>query len=147
MEKDSIRGDKLRDLILLVYLNNKYGLGTTIKLSKLKQFLSYSTGGLYNALDDSGYFIRKGDEITLSDAGERYARKNLMQRFRAVYPVGYFLTFFGMILIAHWYLLMYHDIFLFFDWTVGLSFILVGLLIRFALPPFAYWILKIRGKV
>lgn len=137
----------MRELILLVYLNNKYGLGKKIKLSKLKQFIGYSTGGLYNALDESGYFIRKGDEIALSASGETYAGKKLLRQFRAMYPIGYFFIFFGIMLIAQWYLYTYYKIFLSFDWTTGISFIVVGLLIRFGLPPLVYWILKITRKV
>ena len=137
----------MRELILLVYLNNKYGLGKKIKLSKLKQILGYSTGGLYNALDESGFFIRKGDEIVLSASGETYAGKKLLRQFRAMYPIGYFFVFFGIMLIAQWYLYTYYKIFLSFDWTTGISFIVTGLLIRFALPPLVYWILKITRKV
>jgi len=83
-KEDSIKGDKLRDLILLVYLNNKYGLGKKIKISKLKEFLGYSTGGLYNALDESGFFIRKGDGIALSASGETYAGKKLLGQIQMV---------------------------------------------------------------
>lgn len=146
-KSDLIKGDKLRELILLVYLNDKYWLDKRIEVSNLKKFLHYSTGGIYNALDESGYFERKGNEITLSDRGKRYAIKELMQRYRVLYPLGYFLLFFGIILIIHWYLLTYHRIFLFFDWTVGLSFIVCGLLLRFAMPALTFWFLKIRKKV
>jgi len=133
--------------MLLVYLNNRYGLGKKIRISKLKQFLGYSTGGIYNALDESGHFIRKLDEITLSDKGERYVRKELLHQYRAFYPISYFLIFFGIVLIAHWYLYTFHNTFLLFDWIVGFSFIIVGLLIRLALLPFLYWFLKIRKRV
>lgn len=145
--KDSIKGDKLRELILLVYLNDRYGLNKKLKASKLKEFLGYSTGGLYNALDESGYFERNKDEITLSEKGARYAKRELMRQFKAIYPIGYFLLLFGIILVGHWYLLTHHNILLFFDWTVGFSFILGGLLLRFALPAFVFWMLKIRRKI
>lgn len=146
-KRDLIRGDKLRDLILLVYLNDKYGLGKRVKISKLKRFLGYSTGGIYNALDESGYFTRKGDEILLSDKGERYVRKELMQWYRVVYPLGYFMVCFGIVLVGHWYLYTYHDIFLLFNWAVGFAFIGGGLVIRFALPLLTYWLLKITKKM
>lgn len=145
--RELIRGDKLRDLILLVYLNNKYGLGTAIRPSKLRQYLRYSTGGFYNALDESGYFTRKGDEIQLSSKGERYARMELMSQFRAFNPIAYFLVFFGIVLMAHWYLYTFYKTFLFFDWTVGMSFTILGLVLRFALPFFVYWFLKITKRL
>lgn len=145
--RDSIKGDKLRELILLVYLNDRYGLSKKLKVSKLKEILGYSTGGLYNALDESGYFERNKDEIALSEKGVRYAKENLMRQFRAIYPIGYFFLLFGIILIGHWYLLKYHNILLFFDWTVGFSFILGGLLLRLALPAMVFWMLKILRKM
>jgi len=49
-KKDLIKGDMLRELIFLVYLNNKYGLGKRIRISKLKDFIGYSTGGIYLSL-------------------------------------------------------------------------------------------------
>lgn len=146
-KRESLRGDKLRDLILLVYLNNRYGLGKKIRVSNLKQFLDYSTGGLYHALGASGYFKRKGDDITLSKKGEEYVRKELLQPYKALYPIGYFFVFFGIVLIAHWYLLTYHNILLPFDWITGFSFIIMGLFLRFALLSFVYWYLKLRKKV
>lgn len=146
-KKDLIRGDKLRDLILLVYLNDKYGLGKRVEVSKLKRFLGYSTGGIYNALDESGYFARKGDEILLSDKGEKYVRKELMQWYRVLYPTGYLIVFLGIILVAHWYLYTYHNVFLLFDWSVGFACIAGGLTVRFALPALTYWYLKITKKV
>lgn len=147
VERDVIKGDKLHELMLLVHLNSKYGLGTTLKLFKLKKFLDYSPGGLYGALEGSGYFSRKGDEIELSDKGERYVNRKLMAQLRALYSISYFLLFFGIVLIVHWHSYTYHKIFLIFPWTVGLSFIGVGLLIRFGLLPLGYWLLKVRRKV
>lgn len=134
-------------MIFLVYLNNRFGLGKKIQISKVKQFLGYSTGGLYNALDESGYFLRKGDDITLSKLGEEYVKKELMQPYKAFYPISYLFIFFGIILIAHWYLLTYHNILLRFDWITGFAFIIMGLFLRFALLPFVYWYLKLRKRV
>lgn len=128
-------------------MNDRFGFGKKISVSKVKQYLGYSTGGLYNALDDSGYFIRKVDDIVLSKKGEEYVKKELMQPYRAFYPIGYFFVFFGIVLIAHWYLLTYHNVLLHFDWITGFSFIIMGLFLRFALLPFVYWYLKLRKKV
>lgn len=145
--RELIKGDKLREMIFLVYLNNKYGLGKRIEVRKLKDFLGYSTGGLYNALDESGYFVRNVDEITLSEKGKRYVRSELMQYYRAFNPIGHFLIFLGLVLILQWYLLTYHRILMVFDWYVGISIIAGGLLIRFALLPMIYWFLKVRRKL
>lgn len=137
----------MRELMLLVYLNNRYGFGKKIEISKLKQFLDYSTGGLYHALDESGYFVRKGDEITLSDKGEKYVKNVVMKYYGAFNIIGYFLIFLGFVLTLQWYLLTYHKILLFLDWYSGLTIVAGGLAIRFALLPMIYWLLRIRKKI
>lgn len=145
--RELIRGDKLRDLILLVYLNNKYGLGTKVDVSKLKDYIGYTRTGLATALSESAYFIRKGDEITLTDAGERYVKKVWMPYYRAFNPIAYFFIFLGLILLTQWYLLTYNKILLSVDWYAGVALIAGGLLIRFALLPASYWLLKFRRRV
>ena len=146
-KKDLVRGDRLRDLMLLVHLNNRYGLGTKMDDSRLAQFLRYSRTGLRTAIYTSGYFAKKGDEITLTAKGERYVRMELLPTYRAVNPIGYFLVFLGSLLVAQWYLLNYYDTLLVFDWSVGLYVIVGGLVIRFAILPMSYWFLKMRRKV
>jgi len=148
LRKDElIRGDKLRDLVLIVYLNNKYGLGTKIDDAKVQSFIGYSRSGFNTAINESGYFVRKGDEIMLSEKGERYVKKELMPYYKAFNPIGYFLIFLGSLLFLQWYLLTYFKFLLILDWLSGLSIIVGGLLIRFALLPTIYWFLKIRRKV
>ena len=137
----------MRELILLVYLNDRYGFSKKLDVSKLKEFIGYSAGGLYNALDESGYFHRKGDEISLSDKGEKYAKRELMRQYRNLYPLSYVFIFLGIILTAHWYLLQYRDVLLFFDWAVGASLIVCGLIVRFMMPALTLWFLRIFKKV
>lgn len=146
-KRDLIKGDMLRDLIFLVYLNNKYGLGKRIRIAKLKKFIGYSTGGVYSALDESGYFLRKGDEIRLSKEGEKYVRKKLLPHYMAFNIVSYFIIFVGVLLLVHWFLRTRYDIIVVFDWLDGLSFIIGGLVMRFALLPLVYWLLKVMKKI
>jgi hypothetical protein len=146
-KRELIRGDKLRDLILLVYLNNKYGLGKKVDVSKLKDFIGYSRTGLATALSESVYFIREGDAIALTDAGERYVKKVWMRYYRAFNPVGYLFIFLGLILFAQWYLLTYYKILLSLNWYGGIALIVSGLLIRFALLPMSYWLLKLKKRM
>lgn len=61
-KEEKLKGDKIRDLILIVYLNNKYDKDKN-RIPWLKEKLGYSTGGIYNALDESGYFERTSDAI------------------------------------------------------------------------------------
>jgi len=58
-----------------IYLNDKYGRSSEFRISELKNFFSYSTGGIYGALDSSGFFIRNGSTIKLSEEGVEYAKK------------------------------------------------------------------------
>jgi hypothetical protein len=146
-KRNQIRGDKLRELLLMVYLNNKYGLGTRIEISKLKQLLGYSQSGIYSALDESGYFDRKVDEIRLSEEGEKYVKKEIVQQYKAFNTIGYLFIFVGLVLILQWYLLTFHGILLTLDWYSGAALIAGGLIFRFALLPADYWLLKVRGKV
>jgi len=142
-----IRGDKMRELLLLVYLNNKYGLGTKIEISKLKQLLDYSQSGIYSALDESGYFDRKGDEIRLSEEGEKYVKKEIMPLYNPFKTIGYFFIFVGLVLILQWYLLAFYGITLFLNWYPGAALIVGGLIFRFALLPTDYWLLKVSRKI
>lgn len=142
-----IKGDMLRDLIFLVYLNDKYGLGKRIRISKLKSLIGYSTGGVYNALDESEYFIRKGDEIRPSKEGEEYVKKKLLPYYKPLNIISYYIIFFGILLLVHWFLRTHYNIIIVFDWPVALSFIIVGLVIRFALLPLVYYILKATKKI
>jgi len=146
-KRNLIRGDKLRDLILLVYLNDKYGLGKRVEISKLKRFLGTAVVVYITLLMSLGVKATICDEISLSDKGERYVRKELMQWYRVLYPLGYFMVCFGIVLVGHWYLYTYHNIFLLFNWAVGFAFIGGGLAIRFALPLLTYWLLKITKKM
>lgn len=143
---DLLRGDKLRELMLFIYLNNKYGRITEFAISELKKFTGYSTGGIYNALDSSGYFVRKGSDITLSKTGRDYVKKELMTPFKNIYPLSYLLVFLGFILLLHWYLYTYQDTYLVFEWNVGLAIIVAGLVLRFALPALTYIVLIIKKK-
>lgn len=144
--KASLKGDKLRELMLFVYLNNKYGRSTKYNISELKQFIGYSAGGIYNALDSSGFFVRNGSDITLSKKGKDYVKKELMHSFENFYPVSYFLVFLGVILLVHWYLYTYHGEYLVFEWNIGLAIVMSGLVLRFALPSLTYIGLIIKKK-
>jgi len=146
-KKDLIKGDRLRDLMLLVHLNNRYGMGTKMDDSRLAEFLHYSRTGLSTAIKESGFFEEKGDEITLSEKGERYVRAELLPSYRAVNPIGYFLIFLGSLLFVQWYLVSYYRTLLVFHWSSGPAVIVFGLFVRFALLPTRYWVLKILKKV
>ena len=86
-KEDLVKGDKLRDLILLVYLNNKYGKEKN-EIPELQEILNYSTGGIYGALDFSGYFQRSPVGIELTEKGKDYLTKKILPQYNAFNPFG-----------------------------------------------------------
>jgi len=146
MSEKRLKGDKLRELILLVHLNEKYGSGN-VRISRLKKTLDYSTGGIYNALDESGYFKHKGDVITLSNKGHEYIKKQWVRYFSIVNPLSYFIIIVGALLFLSWYLKVYHNAFLVFNWYQGIVVIIAGLIIRFGLMRLMFWTLRAQKKL
>jgi len=144
-EKETLKGDKLRELIHLVYLNSKYGTGEA-RISRLKEALGYSTGGIYNALDESGFFDRKGDEIHLTIRGVEYAEKTLLPYFSAFNPIAYMLMFLGTLCILQWYLWSLART-LIFDWRVGTILIVGGIVLRFFLLRLVFWAHKLKKQL
>ena len=72
----TIRGDRLRELILLVGLKDKYG-GSFSK-SELRRIIGYKRGGgIYDALEKSGFFVIDGDNISLNEEGKKYFSKGV----------------------------------------------------------------------
>ncbi|MEM2249423.1 MAG: hypothetical protein QXP16_01860 [Candidatus Bathyarchaeia archaeon] len=142
---EKLRGDKLRDLILFVYLNNKYG-GEKIKLSRLKEKLGYSTGGLYSALDESGYFESRGEEIRLTEKGEAYLRKHILPQYTVFYPIGNFLIILGLVLLLQWYLWTYLQTPMIFQWYSALMIIAGGIILRVFFMRLVYWVMVHRKE-
>lgn len=139
-KEEKLRGDKLRELILLVYLNNKYDKEKN-KIPWLKEKLGYSTGGLYSALDESGYFDRKGDEICLTEKGNDYLHKNILPLYIVFYPVGNFLIILGLVLLLQWYLWTYLQTVMIFQWYSAITVIIGGIVLRVFFLRIVYWIM------
>lgn len=144
-EKETLKGDKLRELIHLIYLNSKYGTGEA-RISRLKETLGYSTGGIYNALDESGFFERRGDKIRLTSRGIEYAEKTLLPYFSAFNPIAYMLMILGVLCILQWYLWSLFRA-LIFDWRVGMILIACGFVLRFLLPRLVFWVHKLKKQM
>jgi hypothetical protein len=129
-KEEKLRGDKLRELILLVYFNNKYDKDKN-KIPWLREKLGYSTGGLYNALDDSGYFDRKQDEINLTEKGIDYLNNHILPQYTIVYPICNAVIILGFVLLLQWYFWTYTKAAMIFPWYSALMIIAMGLTIRF----------------
>lgn len=144
-KEEKLRGDKLRELILLVYLNNKYDKEKN-RVPWLKERLGYSTGGLYSALDNSGYFERKNDEINLTERGISYLKKQILPQYNALNPMGNFLIVLGLVFLLQWYLWTYANTSMIFPWYTGAVTIATGIIVRFFFLRLGYWIIRNRKK-
>ena len=144
--EELIKGDKLRDLILLVHLNNKYGKGKN-EIPTLKEILNYSTGGIYSALDSSGYFERTNDGVILTKEGQEYIDKKILPRYSILKSVGDILIFLGIISIIQWILWNWYQYAWIPSWYSGLSPLAGGLVLRFFGLRLHYWLIKRRKEI
>ena len=142
---DLLKGDKLRDLILLVHLNNKYGNGRN-EISELKEALGYSTGGIYSAIDSSGYFERKPDGILLTQRGKDYLKSNILPQYDIFKTIGYAMLFLGFLLIFQWLEWIYFGTYLVFPWYSDLGFVGIGILLSFLMLRMKYLLFKRKIK-
>jgi len=140
---EKLKGDKLRDLILMVYLNNKYDKDKN-RIPWLKEKLGYSTGGLYHALDNSGYFERVKDEIRLTEKGTNYLNKQILPQFAFFNPIAYFLIILGFIFLYQWYFWTYGHVNTIIPWYSALFAIAIGVFFRFFSLRLTHWIMKMK---
>jgi hypothetical protein len=140
-KEEKLRGDKLRDLILMVYLNNKYDKDRN-RIPWLKEKLGYSTGGLYHALDNSGYFERKKGDIYLTEKGTNYLNKQILPQYTVFNPIGNLLIILGFVFLLQWYFWTYAHKPVVIPWYSALIAIALGLLVRFFFLRIIHWIMK-----
>jgi hypothetical protein len=144
--EELVKGDQLRDLILLVDLNNKHGKGKN-EIPALKEILNYSTGGIYHALNNSGYFERTTEGIQLTEKGKKYLEKKILPRFTILHPIGNFLIFIGVAFLFDWFAWNYLSIALVAQWYSGIIGIVCGIIVRFYFLRLYYWIVKRTKKI
>jgi hypothetical protein len=144
--EEKLRGDKLRDLILLVYLNNKYGKGSN-EIPALRETLRYSVGGIYSALDSSGYFERKTDRIELTEKGEEYLKSKILTQYSLINSVSNMLILLGFVFLVQWIDWNYAHYALILPWYSCLILLGCGLFIRFFTLRLNYWFIKRRKEM
>lgn len=146
-EKKELKGEKMKKLIFLVYLNNKYGKGNN-NISELETMVGYSSpGGIYDAINNSGYFEKTINGITLTDQGRKVLEKELLAPYQITNIVSYFVIFFGVLMLFQWAEWTYVNELVIIPWYSSLIVIIVGLAIRFLMVRFSYWIIKRNKKV
>jgi hypothetical protein len=145
-KEENLRGDKLRELILWVYLHNKYEKDK-IRMSFLKEKVGYrGPGGLYSAINSSGYFDKERDEITLTEKGVEYLNRKILPSYKAFDPVGNFLIVLGLVFLLQWYVWTYQHSPLIIPWYSAIICVVVGIVVRFYFMRIGYWIMKHSKK-
>lgn len=144
--EELVKGDKLRDLILLVHLNNKYGKGKN-EIPALKEILDYSTGGIYSALDNSGYFERTTDGIQLTEKGKKYLSEKILPQYSLLNSVGNVFIVIGAVFILQWLEWTYWQHAFILNWYAGLSLLVGGLVLRFLGLRLHYWVIRKKKKM
>lgn len=145
VDDPEIRGDKLRDLIQIIGLKDKYG--GSFSMSELRQLAGYSRGGaIYDQVERSGFFTIIEKNISLNEKGKKYFETKLIPSFQFIGSIGWFISILGIIILAEWVFPTFFEIYIFLDSPIpGLLVILIGLFLKFGLLPLAYY-LKYRRK-
>ena len=141
-----LKGDKLRDLIFLIHLNNKYGHGKN-EIAELKETLGYSTGGIYNAVDNSGYFERTVNGIQLTEKGKEYLDRKILPRYSDSKSVGNALMLLGFVFILQWVEWTYFQYTFVIPWYSGLTVLVGGIILRFFILRLYYLTVKRKKKM
>jgi len=145
-KEENLRGDKLRELILWVYLHNKYEKDK-IRMSFLKEKVGYrGPGGLYSAIDSSGYFDRKNDEITLTEKGVDYLNRKILPSYKVFNPIGNFLIILGLVFLMQCYFWTYLSSPLIISWYSAIIVVATGIVVRVFIMRVCYWIMKHSKK-
>lgn len=139
----AVRGDKLRNVLLFVYMNQKFSK-SKIKVADLKKIVDYSTGGAYSAFE-SDYLEKTGDEICLTEEGKDYVEERILPKYDAYKSYGYILFALGILFLFQWFEWTYRNVPLILPWYFGVIILAFGLFLRFLTLRFDYYIIK-RSK-
>lgn len=145
--EEKLKGERLRDLLFMVYLNNKYGKGKNT-ISELEEIVGYSSpGGIYHALDNSGYFERTGNEIKLTKLGNKLLNKKILSEYSIANTTGTALIIISFVLLLQWVEWTYFNNPIILQWYAIIPLLVGGLLIRFFLLRLIYWKIKKQKKM
>lgn len=127
-------------------MNNKYGKGKN-DIPGLKEALGYSTGGIYSALDSSGYFERKPEGILLSQKGQQYLESKVLPQYSMYKIIGYAILFLAFVFIFQWFDWIYLKQYLVFPWYSDLSIVALGVILSFFMLRLKYLVFRRKKKV
>ena len=145
--EEKLKGERLRDLVFMVYLNNRYGKGKH-NISELEEIVGYSSpGGIYHALDSSGYFERTGNEIKLTKLGNNLLKRRILPEYNVAHTTGIALIVISLVLLFQWFEWTYFNDAIVLEWYATLPILIGGIFIRFFLLRLVYWTIKKQKKI
>jgi len=116
-------------------------------LSFLKEKVGYQgPGGLYSAINSSGYFDRKNDEITLTEKGFDYLNGKILPQYKVANPIGNFMIILGLVFLLQWYSWTYLNSPMVIPWYSAIICLVVGIVVRVYMLKVGYWIMKHSKK-
>jgi lipid-A-disaccharide synthase-like uncharacterized protein len=143
VKEREVRGDKLKDLILYVYMHDRF-TKDKIKVADLKKIIDYSTGGLYGAFETSGYVTKENDEIHLTQEGRDYVKNRILPRFDIFKSYGNILILLGAFFLIQWFEWTYHNVPLIPTWYLTLMVLGAGFFFRFCVLRYYFFTMKRR---
>jgi hypothetical protein len=145
VRKKAVRGDKLRDVLLYVYMHNKFSKDK-IKVADIKKIVGYSPGGAYSAFESS-YLEKTGDEIHLTEEGKDYVKSRILPQFDTYKSYGNALLFLGFFFFFQWFEWTYLSVPVIPSWYFALVLFGCGLFLRFFVLRFNFYVTKKRKKM
>ena len=136
-----------RELLLLVYLENKYGKdGTTT--STLRRMVGYKgSGGVYSAISGlrNAGFVEEGKGILIPTLkGEKYVKDNFLYTFDIIGMFGFLLIFVGLLFAFQSAMEIFLQIDIEFTSPIpAVVFIAAGIFLRYGFLRFYY---RLRQK-
>lgn len=145
VRKKEVRGDKLRDAILYIYLHNKFSK-EKIKVADLKKTVGYGSGGAYSAFE-SRYLEKINDEIRLTEEGKDYVKSRILPKFDIYKSYGNVLITLGIFFFVQWFEWTYLNVPLIPSWYFALLILILGFFLRFFILRFDFFVMKKRKKM
>jgi hypothetical protein len=145
VRKKLMRGDKLKDIVLYVYMHNKFSKDK-INVSDLKRIVDYSAGGVYSAFE-SRYLEKIGDEIRLTEEGLEYVKERILPEYNVYKSYGNILLLLGFFFLfewAEWYLLKTQ---IEPTWYFAAMLVTLGLFLRYLVLRFNFFVTNRRKRM
>jgi len=130
----------------LVYLNNKFDKGKN-DISVLKETLEYSTGGIYSALDSSGYFDRTISSIQLTEKGKEYLTSRILPQYSTFNSLGFLMIILGLVTLFQWAEWTYYGTAIIIPWYSAILMITMGFIVRFFVLRIYHQIIKRKKRM